>query len=385
MPIQTIQRFGAVCIAALVLAMTTGCTSKVSVRPYEESSTGLSFMLPKTLLQLKITYTGTTKSCPKKPISTKVTVEKPIEYSTVLVGDPSHSYVIDTTKLSSANVEVKEFKVALNENGYITDINAAFNDKTAEIAKGILTTGINVAKLVTTAGKKQETTPDCKEEKKEITVIRLIDPTELSYEKVGDHYEATYEETPKIKELFENKAEVVPIKFVFIAKDDIGNTGKAPNPLQDPAWKMKENGHYVDALPYRKPTPLLISFIAKGQERERRPFVISQAGKLSFLPITSKAFADRKTSVKFSPNTGGVTEYSFSTTSSGERLATTLADTSGTLVTEINKLKFAEIDNTIAQVNKETELIDAQAKNEESKNKLKKILDKAAGITTTTE
>jgi hypothetical protein len=102
-------------------------------------------------------------------------------------------------------------------------------------------------------------------------------------------------------------------------------------------------------------------------EAERRILSILNPSTLCYIPITSKIFSDRSTGVKFSTTSGAMTEYSFSATSSAEKAASALAETTKNVASEAENLKYAGINAEITDLEKKTKLLDAEASYEKAK------------------
>ncbi|NDY56851.1 hypothetical protein G3N56_08865 [Desulfovibrio sulfodismutans] len=332
-----------------------GCSSKIRVMPYGETKTGIAFNLPKTQFQLKIIYTKrTSENCKDK---NSIKVEKPLELTPLVVPDPQHAYVIDTSKLEASFVETKNFTLKLNEVGCITSINAEMNDRTSDVIASAVKIPINVAKIIAAAGHKDQDA-QCIVTVEEIEVVRIIDLEELEFNKDDSVYHATYSDIKKATSLFNGIEPDDEVKLEFYASESFSRT---ENDSKDTIpWKYKNNMSYIDGLPYRLPAHVRVIAKVSGHDTKQMSFMIAQSSNVCFLPFSSKMFTERKMAAKFSPSTGGLTEYEFSTSSSAQKLASTLESATGSLVTGVDELRQAKAKAMIADVKNENDLLAAE-------------------------
>ena len=209
----------------LSIAFITGCSTRGRITPIEfnpENATavsrGVAFVLPKTILELEITYSLYKKKIwpedpngnPKKiddkgnPNTPKLTdlvrVEKPIAIATIIIPDTKMSFAFDTESLD-AFTKKTDITIKLSDNGFIKTTNLIVEDKAKEIIKDLAQTAVDLAKFAAVGGTEVAEIILLDE----VTVTRHIDPAELKFEKEGEFYIAKYSDYEKAEKIFKGE------------------------------------------------------------------------------------------------------------------------------------------------------------------------------------
>lgn len=124
----------------------------------------------------------------------------------------------------------------------------------------------------------------------------------------------------------------------------------------------KNNTLLMPGLLYTIPASLLTvvsapTTFSENQSLVEESIAYPQYGNLGLVPVTSKLFTNRKTTLKFDSATGTLTSYDTESGSSSESLSKTVASLAEQLQTTVTDLKYT---NKIDALKKEKELKDLQ-------------------------
>jgi hypothetical protein len=361
----------------LSIAFITGCSTTGRITPIAVSgddgaavSRGVAFVLPKTILELQITYSLYEKRIweagpdgnPKKtdeqgkpilphPITRLVLIENPIEIAVITIPDSRMSFAFDTEALG-AFMKKKDITIKLSESGFIKTTNLVVQDKAKEIVKELAETTVGLAKLAAAAG------TDVAEMilLEEVTVNRQIDPADLDFTKDGELYTAEYSDFEKAELIFED---VVPPAIVvkFVANVNLAEYSSVVS------TDLKSSGEDIeelDGIPYRIPGAAKVVLSRDDIEVYSKYHIFSQAGGIAFVPISAEAFSDVTQGLEFADESFALVKYSSKVTAQGEALSAAGKETTATLVKGAKDLRTAEIQAKLDTIKKETELIKAE-------------------------
>lgn len=350
----------------------SSCSTTAIVKPYipdpnnvANMSQGVVFSLPKTLLQAEITYTlydkkiwpadaqgnaikKDDKNIPTAPkSSTKlVMVDIPIKISTRNVPDQDMRFSFDPATLNGFFKDT-EVNIELTADGMLKTTNAIVKDKTKEIIASTVDTIVNIAKTAAVAG------TDVIEltKIKDITVIRLIDISELKFSKQPDgKYLASYSDADLSSEIFTNIT-TPEVKISLISIMDVAPF--ANTKVSEQSYADKE----FNGIPYRVGGQLKIIVGVDDIESFSSYISFAQASGLSILPLKSKAFTDTTQGVTFSDDGSYLSKTTSKTTSQGEALSLTLKENSNAVFSALKELDQVTLD----KIKKEKEILDAQS------------------------
>jgi hypothetical protein len=361
----------------LSIAFITGCSTTGRITPIAVSgddgaavSRGVAFVLPKTILELQITYSLYEKRIweagpdgnPKKtdeqgkpilphPITRLVLIENPIEIAVITIPDSRMSFAFDTEALG-AFMKKKDITINLSKSGFIKTTNLVVQDKAKEIVKDLAETTVGLAKLAAAAG------TDVAEMilLEEVTVNRQIDPADLDFTKDGELYTAEYSDFEKAELIFED---VVPPAIVvkFVANVNLAEYSSVVS------TDLKSSGEDIeelDGIPYRIPGAAKVVLSRDDIEVYSKYHIFSQAGGIAFVPISAEAFSDVTQGLEFADESFALVKYSSKVTAQGEALSAAGKETTATLVKGAKDLRTAEIQAKLDTIKKETELIKAE-------------------------
>jgi hypothetical protein len=361
----------------LSIAFITGCSTTGRITPIAVSgddgaavSRGVAFVLPKTILELQITYSLYEKRIweagpdgnPKKtneqgkpilphPITRLVLIENPIEIAVITIPDSKMSFAFDTEALG-AFTKKTDITIKLSNSGFIKTTNLVVEDKAKEIVKDLAETTVGLAKLAAAAG------TDIAEMilLEEVTVNRQIDPADLDFTKDGELYTAEYSDFEKAELIFED---VVPPAIVvkIVANVNLAEySSVASTDLKNSGEDIEE----LDGIPYRIPGAAKVVVSMDDIEVYSKYHIFSQAGGIAFVPISAEAFSDATQGLEFTDESFALVKYSSKVTAQGEALSAAGKETTATLVKGAKDLRTAEIQAKLDMIKKETELIKAE-------------------------
>jgi len=361
----------------LSIAFITGCSTTGRITPIAVSgddgaavSRGVAFVLPKTILELKITYSLYEKRIwqagpdgnPKKtdeqgkpilphPITRLVLIEKPIEIAVRTIPDSKMSFAFDTEALG-AFTKKTDITIKLSESGFIKTTNLVVEDKAKEIVKDLAETTIGLAKLAAAAG------TDVAEMilLEEVTVNRQIDPADLDFTKDGELYTAKYSDFEKAELIFDD-LEPPEIVVKIVANVNLAEySSVASTDLKSSGEDIEE----LDGIPYRIPGAAKVVVSMDDIEVYSKYHIFSQAGGMAFVPISAEAFSDVTQGLEFGDEGFALVKYSSKVTAQGKALSAAGKETTATLVKGAKDLRTAEIQAKLDMIKKETELIKAE-------------------------
>lgn len=411
-------------IVVCFIFLGSGCSTKsLYISQYNGSLTeGIVYFLPKRVLKLTITYTARQKIKVEHAYETEigtrtVVIKEPVELETLLIPDQENAFVITGKDISDDVFLESGFYIELDDYGHLHSISSEVSSKALDVAKGIVTSGIKIAKLVAVAGEEEEEKPEVI--KKIFTAITKayndleVLTNDLSYEKL--------KELEKLAGLIENLHNMVE-DYQYENKEYYKETEYTYTTILDPGtFKKKEKGsvsvyeHIVKpkfnlakdlspiGLPplrvvleipaqefdsikkidpgqkkrgiiYRIPVPALTRIFANVENTQIFSDYISfpQFGPMAIAMVGStKGLKNRRTRIKFSSETGGLLVYDASSESSAVKMVKGLEESISSLQEAILELKYdlkrQEIEKKAELLEAEQWLIDAKKELEELK------------------
>ena len=361
----------------LSIAFITGCSTRGRITPIAVRvddgaavSRGVAFVLPKTILELQITYslyrkktwpedpTGNPKKTDEqgKPITPKtsevVLVEKPIGIAVITIPDSKMSFAFDSEALG-AFTKKTDITIKLSESGFIKTTNLVVEDKAKEIVRDLAETTVGLAKFAAVAGAEvvEMVLLD------EITVNRQIDPADLKFKKDGELYTAEYTDFEKAELIFDDSG-TPAIVVKIVANVNLAEYSSVVS--TDLKKSCGEDLDKLDGIPYRIPGAAKVVVSMDDIEVYSKYHIFSQAGGIAFVPISSEAFSDVTQGLEFADKGFALVKYSSKVTAQGEALSAAGKETTTTLVKGAKDLRTAEIQAKLDMIKKETELIKAE-------------------------
>ena len=362
----------------LSIAFITGCSTRGRITPIAVSgddaaavSRGVAFVLPKTILELQITYSlyekiiweadpnGNAKKTDEqgtpipRPDGVRVgLVEKPIGIAVITIPDSKMSFAFDSEALG-AFTKKTDITIKLSESGFIKTTNLVVEDKAKEIVRDLAETTVGLAKFAAVAGAEvvEMVLLD------EITVNRQIDPADLKFKKDGELYTAEYTDFEKAELIFDDSG-TPAIVVKIVANVNLAEYSSVVS--TDLKKSCGEDLDKLDGIPYRIPGAAKVVVSMDDIEVYSKYHIFSQAGGIAFVPISSEAFSDVTQGLEFSDEGFALVKYSSKVTAQGEALSAAGKETTTTLVKGAKDLRTAEIQAKLDMIKKETELIKAE-------------------------
>ncbi len=358
----------------LTAILLVGCSTTGDVRPYIESNhiseamqKGVVYSLPKTVFEVKITYSlydkviweaddhGKPKKTDKdgKPLAPKstarvVVVDKPIEIISKIISDKSARFVFDPDSLNGFSKDT-DITIDLTPNGLIKSTNLDVKDKTKDIISNITGTLVNLAKIAAVAG------DDVVELTlvKDVKVSRLIDPSTMDFKETNGIYTAIYSDIEKSQGIFA-KLVVPEVVLSINSPTNIKNISSInTTDIRDDKNQIKP----LNGFPYRVGSSVEIVVKVEDIEVYDSYHMVAQAGGLALIPISAKSFTNITQGLSFGDDGSSLVKFSSKGTSRGEALSATTKETTNTIFTGIKDIDQAKID----KIKKEKELLDAES------------------------
>lgn len=312
----------------------------------------------------------------KSPPLRQLRVRQGVEVKPVTVADRRMAFRIDPESLHAFAVATDKAKISLTPEGILQGVNVEFQDRTAEMAVGWLKTGIAVARIAGGVGGK---------ELREETVVKVVEITrEIGFDDCTATPDATpdgawrmvYQVEPQSSEF----GAVIGSSAAFdaAARDGVTVELQADRNLKTlscldaaavtalPPWTGDDDDRVLDGILFRVPAPVRLTVRVAGVTAITTSLPVAQAGGFACVPLRSRPFTDRQFGIRVSETTGGATEYSFSGSSSGERVAKTLEGAAGTSAASLKELDSAAAQREIDRLKKQKELLDARRALEEA-------------------
>lgn len=369
----------------LVALVLTSCTHKLTSSSYTYNSAlskgELLYYLPKKILQVKVTYIASVKTTITNGVlsedapSYKV---KNIEISGVSVSDKRRGFKVkgeeDKLFFMSENTSV-----VFNEFGVIQSLQSDITDKSLETAENTLKGVASIAKAVAIAGSGDSPLEINLKAKIDFTNGKLVEAIEKDIEKdiikfkkqLLSYYELLkqYYDNNKVVvtqsevtfdfaidpvldteiPLVPNSAMSSPIPTVnlFISRlSAVGSSPSSPtNAIEGLVYSIPEECKVDATVTVNGGTQTLFSNV----------IAFPQFGGVGIVPVTSKVFTNKKTTLEFDPGTGMLKKMHTESGSSSENLSKSISNSAEELKKTAMDLKY---DLKIESLKKDKELKD---------------------------
>jgi hypothetical protein len=220
---------------------------------------------------------------------------------------------MDISRLAGGATAVNDAVITLTDSGILTGVTVPFQDRTAEIIESVLKIGIGIIKFAAVAG----TVVFERDVLEEVTVTRLIQLCDMTKTPLQDgRFQYEYIDTNPLIDKFPSAEAPPNLTIRITSPNDLHVKSEPPPPPQMTSPRGMAAGVYV-----RIPTPVIVDVVTFGKLRGSAASAVAQGGGFNFIPIQSRAFANTSTALKISAVTGGVTQFNFSSTASGEAAA----------------------------------------------------------------
>ncbi len=382
-------------IALLAILLAYSCTYKIDSVKYKAGvplkKNDLFYSLPKTILVLTVNYKILEKTKVVNGILEDPETEynfKNVELKSTAINNPNELYVARGKNISHSFFLKENIDFKFNEKGMIQSLEANLEDKSIESADGLFKGVSAIVKSIALAGQGLDSYLQELNRKINKANTDLLQAISTSNEKeiakyksqLKSYYEllANYNNNNKeiIKEsekqytfiidpdqmtVVAGKREISfqPIAAMPMVKLEIemnANVDNKSNVLS--TGKSKDGNILIPGLVYNLPvslkTKVLVSTLAAANQIVlENNLDFSQFGNLGFVPVTSKIFTSRKTSIEFNSSTGTLISYKTESGSSSENLSKSIENSANLLKTTIEEVKY---DNKIEALKKQAEL-----------------------------
>ncbi|MFA5203187.1 MAG: hypothetical protein WC708_02185 [Lentisphaeria bacterium] len=373
--------------AVLVLA---GCTSYLTVRPCAPPTgealnvhTGLVYYLPKTLIDVKVTYSvyeqttwqadvhGNAIKANKEGIvapeksQNVIDLDTPPEITLVTIPDMKLGFALDPTEMVRFGVGIKEGHFEVNEDGMLIGAGVCFQDKSLEVAQGVLKAGIAVAKLAAVA----ITTKTVQERKlvKQVVVRKTLDLSDLVV-KTGNDYVYSFEaDARRYLGQYAPPGVYVPKAELIITLPETYKANASATSKDVVAILNPKNKDCVHGIVSRIPAIARVRFAVEDLlvADSYRPF--AQVGGFAFAPISSRRFTEYTTGVTVSPTRGSITQFTINVTSAASALAASSETMGEAIETTVRDFRTEQMKAEAARLNAEADQIKARKALEDAK------------------
>jgi hypothetical protein len=374
-------------IVLLGNAMFSSCTQyKLISSAYSQGTNidngNLFYYLPKTLLKAKVTYITTVRTTIINGVSKEELPEyevRSVEITPLLVNDMNKGFLAHSD--GSHNFFLTEnSSVKFNQFGVMESLQSSLEDKTLQTAENVLKGVANIATFLAVAGPDEEPfLQDIREKIKQansklVTAIRGNNEKEVK--KIKGMLLSYYE---LLKQYYENNKVLVAkseVSFEFLVDPELGadidlkpnqNMGSTiPTVVLKVSRFPLDTTNSIPATPsksvgliYRVPATCKVTATVTTPESAIEFFdnvmPISQFGFTATLPVTSKIFTSKKTTITFDQSTGTLSTVQLESGSSSENLSKSIANSTELIKNTVSQLKY---DQQIDNLKKEKELKD---------------------------
>ena len=303
-------------------------------------------------------------------------VRDQVAVAPIVVADRRIAFRVDPDAMRAFSVVTNEAKLGLTAEGMLQGVNVEFQDRSAEIAGGLLKTGISIAKLVAVAGKEVH-------EEKVVGVVSV--ERYIGFEDFAPQvpptpgaYVFTYEVVPVFGEFgskfdsqvsFDSAGRNKVVLGVQCAHDLKELSSMDATTLADEkVWSGEKGDRFLDGIIFRIPAPVLMTVTVDDVTVAQCHQTVAQAGGFAWVPIRNHAFTNSKFGVKVSETTGAATEYTFTGSSAGEKVANTLDTSTSTVNSSLTDLDTAAMQREINKLKKQKDLLDAKKALQDAQN-----------------
>lgn len=388
-------------ILATALTTLVSCSAGFNSSPYYDldpmkPQKGVTYKLPRTVVDYSLNYTLysiTEKPADKEVIRYQAWIEgaaptdAPFTLTAKQIGDDRAVFLINTPDLAAFSVHTKGSGFSLSEEGVLTAANGEFDDKTTEITEKFVSAGLKFAKLAVNptgaTGRNAGDTYPKVENLGTVTITGQINYARL--QEIHGHSIAYTIPTEYVRQQLKRKTRgteisvpVVTVKFAPETDYNQLTTASAARALNAP--RALRHSKKFSGLWVRQPASVPFSISVDGDTMLEDRMLIADAGPTTLVPVRSRIMTDRSTTLAFHTGTGGISKHDFTSTSQGEKLATsvdTISDTVTTQVTGIMQGRQARAD----EKNKiQTLIATEERKIQDAQSEIKDINDQIADL-----
>jgi hypothetical protein len=368
---------------ALLCCSGQACAPSARVVPFTVDSAGgtavrrgIVLYLPKTLLEVALTYTEFEKrvwpadaqgkvikkdaggSALQPVVTQHAAVVEPVTVRLRTIPDSRMGFLLDTQSLNGFFYDTK-LSVDTAADGRLTAINHSADDTTADVAANLSKTALQLAKVAAVAG---ETVTELKKIR-DIEVVRLIDPATLPFENKDSLYKAVYSDTEVIKQLLPYTTTPDVVKIQFFCDSDLGALSKTTAAdLQLGSKPITE----LCGIPYRISRAVAITITCDNFEQQTHRVLYSdylsfvQAGGIAYVPVKGKVFSTTACGLELYNQEGSLKKYMFNGTGSAEKISKTASDISADAAQQLEDLNDKELELRLARLKKERDILDVE-------------------------
>lgn len=363
-----------ICIITCMCLSFISCTYKINSIKYNLKVPlkrgDIFYVMPKTILEIKIIYnvkqvTSFKDGAALEPGPPTYTV-KGITFKPVQTNDSSKLFILRGKNISHKFFLKENINILFNDQSTITSVQTEFEDQSTEFTENIIKGASSIAKILLVAGSSGDpfiTDLNAKIKTANSNLVKAIEADNAKdiakYKKqLAEYYTLINDFISKNKEVTTETS----IEFVTHITPDFekGNEIKFASDLPvlkvtyntyDSKYKtnlnqvvqsggVKDGLNIIPGLVY--PIPSAIETEAKsGNQTIFKDYITySQNANYGIVPITSKLFSKRTTTLELHPTTGTLKSYKTEAGSSSEKLGKTFETTASQLQTTLNDIKF---------------------------------------------
>ena len=351
---------------SLAFSSLSGCIAKFSTSPYRgldpgKLQKGVAYKLPRTQIEYDFYLalyraSGGTRQTPFYFVwldEKRYEAEKEvISLTPKTVGDDQSVFVINTKDLAKFNVWTKKSGFTLGEDGVLQAVNAEFDDRTAEIIKNSVSATLRFAKLaanpigIATGRSADDSAAPKVEYVIPVKISGVFDYRDIAARSNGKQAVSYTVPSRQIVEQvavaigIDTKVNIpgVSISFPSTINFDQLTTSDALAALEQRPFPIPRK---YSGVVVRQPNAMIADISIGGGTVATEGIFIADAGPTTLVPFSSQVFTTRSQSAKMHVS-GGIKDFSFSTTSAGEEATGTLNDVAGTVGTEVPNIIQAE-------------------------------------------
>lgn len=318
-------------IMAVGVWLLGGCSTTLKVTPtsnlaHDEIGNGLTFYLPKTLLEVNASY------APDASGNMSLPSAHDLKVSTLAIADAHASFMLDPDSMRGFLKDGK-LDVDLAENGTLKSVNATLTDQTSAIVGSLTSAFTNLSTLGALK-------PKSLRDGEYLKVRALIDPAELAYQADGSDQRAEYVFRDVTKSPDGQTTPLPVLKLVLLSAVDMSRSSVASSQLKYAGKPVAA----LDGIPYRTPAPVRVQVYVDDELIDDRFHPFLQAGRLSLAPVRSAMFSNKVQTMTFEDGTGTLSNYVSDDTASGTALSSTAASTTASLLDHKTEKMQAEIE-----------------------------------------
>jgi hypothetical protein len=387
-----------------VLGTLVSCSAGFNSSPYYDldptkPQKGVTYKLPRTVVDYAVSFTLYKISKSATDVQYKAWVEgaenatePPVKLNPRYIGDERAVFLIHTPDLAAFTVLTKESKLSLTEDGVLTAANATFEDKTTDIGENFISSGLKFAKLAANPSGLTGFALNDEGYPKVERVVTVATSGQINYARLmemnGRQVPLKYTvATGMVRKQMQAAAggaaiDLPVVSITFAPETTYTQLTSASAAAALAAPRMLRHSKTFKGLWVRQPASVPFSVEADGDRLIENRMLIADAGPTTLVPIKSRIATDRSTTLTFHAGSGGLSEHSFTSTSQGERLSTSLETISDTMTTQVSGIIQAKQNRANVQNSGETLIIAEERKIEDANAEIRDIDQQLAVLET---